>query len=232
MKPWFTWKGINSGEMGVVVESLPPISRPAMKVQTTEIDGRDGDEVIELGYESYDKEIVLGIKDTSEAYINTLMAWLSGEGYLITSVEPTKRYKCRIYAGIDLERLCRFRKGKVRLHTQPYKYAAEEADAIWNDDEKKLWVVNDGNIAAQPTLYVSGSGTINISVDGHHMLKLELGEADKIIINSQTQEAYDDLSLRNRAMVGNFVSLPPGGHEITWDGDITAFRVTPGSRWI
>lgn len=232
MKPWFNWKGVSSQEMGVVVESLPPISRPAMRVDTTEIDGRDGDEVTELGYESYDKEVVFGIKDTSEAYINDLMAWLSGEGQLATSAEPTKVYECRIYREVDLKRLCRFRKGKVKFHTQPYKYAAAEPDIVWSSEEKKIVVVNAGNVNALPALHVSGSGTINISLDGSHVLKLELGEDDEIIVDSKKQEAYNDLSLRNRAMIGSFISLPPGTHEITWDGDITALKVKPGSRWI
>lgn len=232
MKPWFKWKGITSYEMGLVVESLPTITRPDMKTIITEIEGKDGDETEVLGYEAYDKEIIFGIKNTSEGYINELMDWLQGKGILITSIEPTKAYECRIYEGIDLQRLCRFRKGKVSFHTQPYKYAVSEEDIEWDGNEKKVTVTNTGNANALPVLHICGSGMINISLDDQHILKLDLGQEDEIIVDSKKQEAYDHLSLRNRAMMGNFVILSPGDHEITWDGDIETLKITPGSRWI
>lgn len=232
MKPWFIWNGRDSRDMGLVVESLPPITRPAMRVSTMEIDGRDGDEVVELGYEAYDKEIVFGIKKTTEEYLNSLMYWLSGDGELITSVEPTKKYYCKIYEVLDLERLCRFRKGGIRLHTQPYKYAVSESAVEWSGSNKVLQVQNQGNTSSAPLITVTGSGVVNISVDGTFVCKLDLGEDDMIIMDSAEMEAYDNTSLRNRDMTGDFVCLPPGGHEITWDGDITALAVVPKSRWI
>lgn len=232
MRPWFIWNGTDSRQMGLVVESLPPITRPAMRVSTTEIDGRDGDEVVELGYEAYDKEIVFGIKKTTEAYINDLLPWLFGDGELITSAEPTKKYYCKIYEALDLERLCRFRKGVVTLHTQPYKYATDEDDIDWAGSGKSLQVQNQGNVMSAPIITVIGSGMVNLSVDGNFVCKLDFKENDMIIMDSAELEAYDTASLRNRDMVGDFIRLLPGSHEITWDGNISALKVIPRSRWV
>lgn len=230
--PFFYWKGIKSTDMGLVVESLPPVTRPAVRVEMVEIDGKDGDEVIELGYEAYDKTIVFGVKDTGENHLNEVTGWLTGEGSLITSAEPTKRYECKIIEGIDLERLARFRKGSVKLHTQPYKYAAEEAPVIWQGAEKRVSVTNQGNAQAAPIMTIMGTGTINVSVDGSFVFRLDLNENDTVMVDSQVLEAYDTVSLRNRAMTGDFVLLPPGGHIISWDGGLTALSVNVGSRWL
>lgn len=232
MKPWFMWKGIDSRQMGLVVESLPPVTRPSMRVDVIEVDGRDGDDVIELGYEAYDKEIVFGIKDTSEMYMNSLMYWLYGDGELITSVEATKKYYCKIYETLDLKRLCRLRKGKVTLHTQPYKYAVSEQEVEWDGTNQLLQVNNQGNMAAAPLITVCGSGTINLSMDNKFICRLDMGSNDMMIMDSAELEAYDNTSLRNRDMIGDFLVLPPGGHEITWDGNITALTVLQRSRWI
>lgn len=232
MKPYFTWNGIDSRQMGIVVESLPPITRPAMRVSVTEIDGKDGDEIVELGYEAYDKDIVFGVKKTTEAYLNVLLHWLSGDGELITSAEPTKRYYAKIYEALDLERLCRFRKASVTLHTQPYKYAVSEDEIEWTGTNQVLQIENQGNITSAPLITVEGSGTVNISVDGMFVCKLDLDENDMIIMDSAELEAYDNASLRNRDMIGDFIRLLPGSHEITWDGSISSLKVIPKSRWV
>ena len=46
---------------GLSVQSLAPITKPKIRTETTEIDGRDGDIVTRLGYSAYDKEISIGL---------------------------------------------------------------------------------------------------------------------------------------------------------------------------
>ena len=56
------WKGVSSTTIkGLLISELPPISRPAMRVKETTIDGRDGSILEDLGYSSYDKEVVIGL---------------------------------------------------------------------------------------------------------------------------------------------------------------------------
>ena len=46
------WKGVSSTTIkGLIISELPPISKPKMRIKETEIDGRDGSIVEELGYE-------------------------------------------------------------------------------------------------------------------------------------------------------------------------------------
>ena len=58
----FIFKGISSSSFGIIVQELPPIVRPRMRIDTITIDGRDGELINELGYEAYDKSVLIGLK--------------------------------------------------------------------------------------------------------------------------------------------------------------------------
>ena len=54
--------GKSSNELqGLIIQSLPPISKSQIRTQIEEIDGRDGDIVTKLGYSSYDKSFDIGL---------------------------------------------------------------------------------------------------------------------------------------------------------------------------
>ena len=56
------WKGIDSESIeGLLICELPPISKPKMRIKETVIDGVDGSFIEELGYESYDKTMKIGL---------------------------------------------------------------------------------------------------------------------------------------------------------------------------
>ena len=60
---------INSNTIqGLAINILPPITKPMMRSQIEEIDGRDGDLVTELGYSAYDKTMEIGLWGTYRCY--------------------------------------------------------------------------------------------------------------------------------------------------------------------
>jgi predicted phage tail component-like protein len=95
-----------------------------MRIKETEIDGRDGSIVEELGYESYTKTIVIGLR--SDFDINEVIKYFAGEGDLVFSNEIDKVYKARIVEGIDFERLIRFKRASIKFLCQPFKYKRDE----------------------------------------------------------------------------------------------------------
>ena len=42
---------------GLIISTLPPITKPQMRANIETIDGKDGDEITKLGFSAYDKEI-------------------------------------------------------------------------------------------------------------------------------------------------------------------------------
>lgn len=125
MRSTITLNGKSSEEIsGLLIQSLPPISKPLMRTQIEEIDGRDGDITTKLGYSAYDKEITIGLYGDFD--INEVIAYFNSEGIVTFSNEPDKYYYYEILDQIDFERLIRFRTATVTMHCQPFKYSTTE----------------------------------------------------------------------------------------------------------
>ena len=107
---------------GLIIQSLPPITKPKVRTSVETIDGRDGDIVTKLGYSAYDKEVSIGLHGDFD--IDDAIAFFDSEGEVVFGNEPDKYYRYQILDQIDFERLIRFRTAKVKMHVQPFKYDA------------------------------------------------------------------------------------------------------------
>lgn len=106
---------------GVQVLEISPIHKPAMRRTIEYIDGRDGDIVTKLGYEAYDRYIVIGLHDCFD--IDKISQFFESSGTITFSDEETKYYTFQMIDGIDYEKLNEFRKAKITFHLQPFKYS-------------------------------------------------------------------------------------------------------------
>lgn len=107
---------------GLIIQSLPPITKPKMRTSKEEIDGRDGDIVTKLGYSAYDKQLSIGLHGDFD--IDDAIAFFDSEGEVVFGNEPDKYYRYQILDQIDFDRLVRFRTAKVKMHVQPFKHDA------------------------------------------------------------------------------------------------------------
>lgn len=116
---------VNSNTItGLLIQNLPPISKPRQRVNIEEIDGRDGDLITPLGYGAYDKEFLIGLSYNYD--INEIIKYFDSEGTVTFSNEPDKYYNYKIIEQIDYEKLIRFKTATVKMHVQPFKYANNE----------------------------------------------------------------------------------------------------------
>lgn len=227
------WKNIDSETIpGLIITNIPPITKPKMKTSITKIDGRDGDIIEELGYESYTKSIGIGLARNYD--IDRVMKYFTGVGELIISDEPDKVYKAQIIEKIDYERLIRFKTAVVKFYTQPYKYLKDEKSIILDiNNETSLKITNVGLEKSKPIITLEGTGTIEISLNGFNLFKYVFPENEtKVVIDSLEEEAYLDNVLKNRNMLGNFPIFEVGENTISWSGNLTQISIEPKSRWL
>lgn len=107
---------------GLLISSLPPITKPSIRTSIETIDGRDGDIVTKLGYSAYDKTMSIGLFGDYD--INEVINYFNSEGTVIFSNEPDKFYQYQILNQIDFEKLINFKTATVTFHVQPFKYSA------------------------------------------------------------------------------------------------------------
>jgi phage-related protein len=106
---------------GLMIQSLPPITKPSIRTKVETIDGRDGDIVTKLGYAAYDKPMPIGLFGDYD--IDEVVEYFNTEGVVIFSNEPDKFYKYQILQPINFERLIRFKTATVVFHVQPFKFS-------------------------------------------------------------------------------------------------------------
>lgn len=231
---YITLNGIRSDSVkGLLISELPPVVKPQQRTEIEEIDGRDGDIVTKLGYSAYDRTMLIGLHGDFD--IDDVIRFFDSEGDAVFSNEPDKLYKYQILDDIEFERLIRFRKAKVTFHVQPFKYSAvERIKTINAESEDSFRVLNSGNTVARPRITITGSGTINLSLNNHQMFVINLGNEGYITIDTEEMNAYKGSVLKNRLVTGNYdnFALTLGMNVISWTGDVDAVSIEKYSRWI
>ena len=224
---------ISTNIQGLLIQSLPPISKPKIRTQVEEIDGRDGDIITPLGYGAYDKQLSIGLYGDFD--IDEVIKYFDTKGIVIFSNEPDKYYNYQITEQIDFERLIRFRTATVTMHVQPFKYSAEDNSKEFNiNNETSIQIRNAGNIYSKPKLIITGSGNIGIYLNEVQIFQIELGELGSITIDTDLMEAYNGTNLLNRLVTGNYdnFKLNVGNNNISWTGSISTIEIDNYSRWI
>lgn len=227
------WKNKSSKEVkGLIITNIPPITKPKMKVNKIEIDGRDGDIVEKIGYESYSKNVGIGL--TRDFGIDEIIKYFTGDGELVLSDEPDKVYIASIYDDVDYERLLQMRKSTIKFHVQPFKYLKDESKVSLNvTTQKSVQVTNKGLEVSKPIFVLEGSGTIEIAVNGSNIFKYTFPSGEnKVVVDSLEEEAYLDGVYKNRNMLGEFPKLEVGKNTISWTGTLTKIEIQPKSRWL
>ena len=138
---------------GLIISELPPISKPKMKIQETTIDGVDGSIIEELGYESYDKSLKIGLARDFD--IDEIIKYFSGKGTMVFSNEPDKYYNVNILEQIDYVRLLRFRTADIKMRVQPFKYEYEEEPTM-----------AEGNVIEGSNIQITDGKVTKLQIDG------------------------------------------------------------------
>lgn len=143
---------------GLIIQSLPPITKPKVRTSREEIDGRDGDIITTLGYAAYDKEVSIGLHGDFD--VDDAIAFFDSEGEVVFSNEKDKYYRYQILDQIDFERLIRFRTAKVKMHVQPFKHDAVDRTL---EVVNQLIDVRDSTTSRFGVTAVSSGGRVRVT---------------------------------------------------------------------
>lgn len=233
MRNYIILNGVNSNTItGLLISTLPPITKPKQRTQMEEIDGRDGDIVTKLGYSAYDKEFEIGLYGNFD--INEVISYFNSEGTVVFSNENDKYYNYQILDQIDYEKLIRFKTATIKMHMQPFKYPVQEQTITLSGETT---VQNAGNIYARPVLNISGSGNIEINLNEQQIFEVDLGEdATSITIDTNQMEAYNPntTELMNRKVTGDYslFKIGSGNNTVEITGTVTSATISNYTRWI
>lgn len=229
---YIIWNNKDSREIkSLIISELPPITKPQMRIKETVIDGVDGSIIEELGYESYDKAISVGLK--IGANIDEVLEYFTGSGEIIFSNEPNRYYKAKIINSIEYARLLRFRVATVVFRVQPFKYDLLEIERQATSERKSMIIENIGNYTSKPLITITGSGVVDLSVNGTAICRYTFPSGrDTVILDCEKQDAYLGNILKNRNMVGEFPVFNKGNNTLSWSGTVENITVKNYSRWV
>jgi len=223
---------------GLLIQTLPPISKPKIRTSAEEIDGRDGDVVTTLGYAAYDKPFKIGLK--GDYNVDDVIKFFDTSGQVTFSNEADKYYNFAIYNQIDFEKLIRFKTANVNMHVQPFKYSIDETELVFNNPSDEtiadLNIRNNGNIYSKPTITIQGAGAINVYIGTTQILLINLSSAgETIILNVEDMNAYDpNGNYLNRQVTGDLNNLifNAGVTNLKVTGAYESIKINKYIRWI
>lgn len=235
MRNYIILNGISSTTIpGLLIQTLPPISKPKQRVEIEEIDGRDGDIVTTLGYGAYDKQFEIGLYGNYD--VDEIISYFNSSGTVTFSNEEDKYYNYQILEQIDFDKLIRYRTATVKMHMQPFKYSAEDNQKVFSVDSTTTSIIirNSGNIYSRPVLTITGSGSIDLYLNGNQLFVINMGSYTSITIDTNNMNAYNGSTLLNRNVTGSYdnFKLNVGKNIISWNGSISKIEIDNYSRWI
>lgn len=222
-------------DYGILIAKRPSIPLPRRKIQYIDIPGKDSSLRYDEGtYE--DITILVECSMVNKEYlpnaIDDIKGWLSnmGEGELIFSFQPTKKYMAQVVNFIDFTQVFNaIGKFPIIFNCRPFKYAVDN-DPI-TITARETTINNIGTVSSEPILAIYGNGDITININSHQVILKNI--ANKIIVNSVIEDAYNDLGENlNGKVIGEFPRLSPGANRISWSGSVSKIEITPNWRWI
>ena len=219
---WFTFKGVDSREMGVIVTAMPETVRAERRVESITVAGRNGSLHTDEGvYESYDRTMECAL--IKRAKLDEVTAWLVGSGEMTFSTEPDKVYRVTIANKISNSFLLQFR-------VQPFKYSVNAAgDAL--ELTAPTTIRNSGTVYSEPLITVYGSGDITLNINGNSYPLRNVQES--ITIDSEMMEVFKGNANQNGKYGGvDFPRFEVGKNEISWTGNVSKIKIQPRWRWL
>jgi len=229
MERWIMLDGVDTREYGVRVLNLPPVTIPQERVTLTAIPGRSGYLTHRDGsYEAISRVAGLFYNGPRPDHVARV---LQAATRAIFSNEPDMEYL--LYpqqAQTDLARIiAQWHRFAFDMLCNPEK--REAAPTYITAAAPPVILVNPGNRPASPTIELTGTGNVTLTVGEYEIELADIGT--HITVDGGLMECYQDGINANLKMTGQFPVIQPGETvEISWTGSVTKVKIWPNWRWV
>lgn len=222
----FKFKNISNKEMMVVIEEEEHfLAKAAQRIESTTIDGRDGELIEFYGYLNVERPIKVQILNPEK--LDDIFAWLDGEGILEYKNRITTAYFSQ---AIDPIRTSAIKVADFMFTRSPFWYKKTDEYEVISDS-----IVNEGNIYSKPIIRLEkgNASIVDITIAGVRF-KYDFKDDEYVEIDCEDMNAYYDNLLRNNQLEIDFKFpiLNVGiNNIITNSGDAT-IKVKRKDRWL
>lgn len=234
---WFSFNGIKNTEMGVRILSMPTRPHPKRKGQYVDIPGRGPVWQDEGSYEKISVPVHCIAPDDEN--IDSVNAWLRGEGDLIFGDEPNRAYHARVIEEFQRSNRSQHLRGQeftVSFDCEPLRVEANPSGNI-TISTSGTNITNPGTEAAAPLILVNGTGDGTLMIGGNTLIFNDLN--GHIYVDCDAKIAYtggtspdDPMLLANHLVTGEWPEIKPGTDFVTFTGGIKSVVITPRWRWL
>lgn len=230
-KSAITWAGVSSRDLGLVVDQIPNLNRPARKADVYNVPGRDGDIVVmQDAWENVDQSYTIwghgSARNSATAIGYTISEWLfapTGYQELSDSFDPGHFRKAYFLGPFDVENtLTRYGRATITFSCDPRRFVAGVTPITLSATGN---VTNPTPFTARPAITVHGSGNGTIECGGNTITIA--GIYDGMVLDCDAQGAYYPGVNLNSLVSGSFPVIPGGTQTITITGGITSVEVAP-----
>ena len=150
------------------------------------------------------------------------LSWLSGSGKLILSNELEREYDVTLKNNIELTQIATYwRNFILKFEVQPFKKSRDKHTLIYK--EKSFSFRIGGNARALPIIYVTGSGDIDLTINGKTFKIKSLNTT--IMLDSELQVAMEDQQNALPRTNGDFPELNPGLNTFQITGELVSIKI-------
>lgn len=230
---WFSFKGIDSRDMGVMIKYMPTRTIPGRNITRKRAAGADGSYIYgDHTFGDARVQLECDFRDTSR--LPEALAWLTGEGELIFSDEPGLIYDASIdkeYSRSSISPRMDGQRLTISWVCKPFRRMTPEADPIRMTAAGTIR--NAGTVYSRPRITIDADGDFSMSINTQTMFFS--GVEDGIILDCELMDAFtaDGALLANDQVAGEFFRLDEGANIITWlvEAGSEVRSVTIEPRW-
>lgn len=223
----FKFKGISSEDMKVVVEEEQHfLAKAQQRVETTSIEGRDGDIIEFLGYSNIERPIKVQMLDSNK--LDDILSWLNGSGVFEYQNRITNAY---FYQAVEPIRTSSIKVADLMFSRDPFWYKKDDEFVVVTDK-----IINSGNVYSKPIIRLEKgtSDVIELTIANVRFKYTFNNDETYVEIDCENMNAFYNGLMRNSLLeIGyDFPILNVGENSIIINSGDPAIKVKRKDRWL